>query len=490
MRPTLPATFAVILTAALACDAGDAARRQWLQSTLVLDNQVFLDTDPELARGKFARMSESPYDFLRGTVGQWARDVGLPGGAGYLPSAHATAATADVALVGDPHLENIGSFRDATGRLVADFNDFDAAGYGPFHFDVRRLALSVDVAATQLALPDVREAAVRAVAHGYADEVATLAGGAEPRAMTADVDPGAVLEHMFKKAAEDGAAREELTDYTRLVDDRREMFFGEVEPGATIALGEWQQPVAADATAPASDAEAALARQILAVYPASLEAPLPAEQLALKGLSRRLGAGVSSYPVLRLYALVEGPTAAPDDDVLLEIKEVFDAAPFPGLTRLPSQGFGDDATRVVGQQRAMQTSRANDPLLGCAKVGAMSFRVRDRTKYQRGLDLPKLAEKLAEGDFTADDFVVLADRSGRLLARSHVRAPKHDGAPALPALAAALDGDAAAFADETAAFVAAYADTLAADYAEFHELLAEVGPGLGYAPAASPRTDR
>lgn len=479
----------LLLSGALACDASDAARRQWLQATLVLDNQVFLDTSPELARGKFARMSVTPYDFFRGTVGQWARDVGLPGGAGYRPSRYATAATADVALVGDPHLENIGSFRDATGRLVADFNDFDAAGFGPFHFDVRRLALSVDVAATRLELAEVRDAAVRAVARGYADEIATLAAGAELRAMTADVDPGAVLEYIFKKAAEDGAAREELTDYTRLVDGRREMYFGEVEPGAMIALGDHEQPVAADETVPASADEAALARMILAAYPACLEAPVPAEQLALKGLSRRLGAGVSSYPVLRLYALVEGPTAAPDDDVLLEIKEVFDAAPFPGLARLPSQPFHDDATRVVRQQRAMQTSRTNDPLLGCARIGAMSFRVRDRTKYQRGVDLAKLAEKLAERDFTADDIVALADRGGRLLARSHVRAPKQDGEPALPALAAALRDDAEGFADETATFVAEYAEALADDYAEFRELLADVGPGLGYAPAAR-ETDR
>lgn len=477
---------ALALSLACACDAPDASRRQWLHTTLVLDNQVFLDTVPALARGKFARMSGSLHDFLRGTVGQWARDVGAPGGAGYWPSAYATVASGDVALVGDPHLENIGSFRGADGRLVADFNDFDASGHGPYHFDVRRLAVSFHVAAIQLDAPEVRDEAARAVAAGYSAEIAALAASVEARVLAADAEHGAILERMFEKAAEDGAAREELAEYTRLVDGRREMFLGELEPPRMIEMGAFREPVVADATAAATDEEAALAAAVLAVYPDSLAAPIPAPQLALKGLSRRLGAGVSSYPVLRMYALVEGPTSAPDDDVLLELKEVFDAAPFPGLARLPSQGFGDDATRVVAQQRAMQTSRLNDPYLGFARVGARSFRVRDRTKFQRGLDLAKLAEELAEGDLAAGDLVVLAEESGRLLARSHARARKLDGAPALPALAAALAGDADGFADETADFVVAYAEVLVGDYQLFQDLLAEVGPSVAYAPAAAP----
>ena len=41
----------------VACDAPADGRAAWLQTTLVLDNQVFLDTDPAQAHAKFARMS-------------------------------------------------------------------------------------------------------------------------------------------------------------------------------------------------------------------------------------------------------------------------------------------------------------------------------------------------------------------------------------------------------------------------------------------------
>lgn len=478
--------LALALALACACDAPGAARAQWLQTTLVLDNQVFLDTAPALARGKFAKMSRAPHEFLRGAIGQWARDVGAPGGAGYLASAYDGALVGDLALVGDPHLENLGTYRDAEGRLVVDFNDFDAAGYGPYHFDLRRLALSAHVALDQLGRPELAAPAARALARAYALEVARLAEGAEPGPLAAGSERGAILRKLLKKAAEDGAAREELSDYTRLAGDRREMYLGELEPPQTVEMGDFREPLVEDATAAPSRDEAALAAAVLAAYPASLADPIPAPQLALKGLSRRLGAGVASYPVLRLYALVEGPTSGPGDDVLLEIKEVFDAAPFPGLTRLPHQAFDDDAGRVVAQQRAMQTTPRNDPYLGCARVGAMSFRVRDRTKYQRGLDLAKLAEDLADGDFGPDDLLTLAAEAGVLLARSHARAPKRDGRPAAPALAAAIGGDAEGLADETADFAAAYAAVLADDYERFLDLLAELGPSLAYRPAAAP----
>lgn len=473
---------------ALLCSCGDAGegRRQWLQTTLVLDNQVFLDTDADLARGKFAKMRRSLHTFLRGTVGQWARDVGTPGGEGYWPSAYTTPAAAEIALVGDPHVENIGSFRGADGRLVADFNDFDAATFGPYHFDVRRLALSFHVAAIELGVAELAGPAATAVAAAYAEEVEVLAAGGGPDAVVAGDAHGAVLKDMFDKAAEDGAIREELLDYTRVESgDARAMYFGQVEPGQVVAMGEFREPVAEDETAPPGVEDLELASQILARYPACLEAPVPAEQLALKGLSRRFGAGVASYPVLRLYALVEGPTAAANDDVLLEIKEVFDAAPFPGLTRLPSQAFGNDAARVVAMQRAMQTTRLDDPLLGCARVGDRSFRVRDRTKYQRGLDLVRIGEKLGEGELVGADLLVLADRSGRLLARSHARAPRRDGTPAAPAIAGAIGGDSAGFVAETVEFTVAYFEVLTGDYALFVELLEVVGPSLGYAPALS-----
>jgi uncharacterized protein (DUF2252 family) len=471
-----------VLSLMTGCDVPPDARAQWLQTTLVLDNQVFLDTDPGQAQAKFARMSLSLYAYFRGTMPQFARDLAEGGGAGRGASRYATAETADVALVGDPHPENIGSFRDANGALVIDFNDFDAATYGPYHFDVRRLALGFYVAAVELEVGEPL-AMAEAVVTGYVAEVGAMdAGRSAATAMAAGEDHGEILNYTLRKAAEDGAAREELDDYTRVLAERREMFLGDVEPPVEWAIGDHAMSVARDEVAAMSAAEMHDVAQLVAQWPTTLlDAGVMAPQaLAIKGASRRLGAGVASFAAPRFYVLLEGPTTDLADDVLLEIKRVYDPPPLPGLLRLPSRPFADNGTRVVAMQRALQTTAANDPLLGSANVGAASYRVRDRSKFQRGVDLAKIAEKLDEGDFSAVDLEVLAGQAGQLLARSHARAPRQGGEPGLVAITAALATEPAGFVTETVAFVRDYAPVLRADYERFLDAIAADGPSLGY----------
>lgn len=475
--------FAVGLVGLLSgCDAPPDARAQWLQTTLVLDNQVFLDTDPEQAQAKFARMSLSQYAFFRGTMPQFARDLTEGGGAGRGASRYATAETADVALIGDPHPENIGSFRGADGALVIDFNDFDAAMYGPFHFDVRRLALGFHVAAEELGAGEPIVMAEAAVA-GYVAEVGAMGQGrSAATAMAAGEDHGEILNYTLRKAAEDGAAREELDDYTRVLAQRREMYLGEVEPPVDWSLGGYAMPVARDSVVAMSAAQRDDVARLIGEWPSTLvdAGVMSASAMAIKGASRRLGAGIASFAAPRFYVLLEGPTSEIGDDVLLEIKRVYDPPPLPGFMRLPNRAFADNGARVVAMQRALQTTATGDPLLGSANVGAASYRVRDRSKFQRGVDLAKIAEKLDEGDFAAEDLEVLAGQAGRLLARSHARAPRQGGEPGLLAISAALVSEPEGFVAETVAFVRDYAPVLRGDYERFMTAIAADGPGLGY----------
>lgn len=478
MRRTL-----ALLALLAACDPGDGGRAAWLQTTLVLDNQVFLDTDPAQAEAKFARMSLGLFAYFRGTLGQYARDIVEAGGAGYVASDYATAETADIALVGDPHPENLGSFRGADGRLVADFNDFDAATYGPFHYDVRRLALGFHIAGVELGVA-APERAAEAAAAAYVAEIAALGRGEPGTELIAGAAHGKILDHLFKKADEDGRAREELLDYTRLVDGRREMFFGEVEAPVAWRMAAADAPMmlATDEVVPVTLPEEQQVRLLLAAWPDSLHDPAVMNPAAatLKGVSRRYGAGVASYAAPRYYALLEGPSADPGDDLLLEIKQVYDPAPLTGVVRLPSQPFADNGTRVAHQQRALQTTAACDPLLGHASAGAATFRIRDRSKYQRGVDLVKIAEKMAEGDWHDADLEVLAGHAGHLLARAHAHAHRQSGPLGLPALTAALAHDQDGFVAETLAFVLDYAPVVEADYQRFQDTLAAAGPSLGY----------
>src|SRR5687767_14893654 len=51
-----------------------------------------------------------------------------------------------VQLCGDGHLSNFGLFGSPERRLVFDLNDFDETLPGPFQWDVKRLAASLEVA--------------------------------------------------------------------------------------------------------------------------------------------------------------------------------------------------------------------------------------------------------------------------------------------------------------------------------------------------------
>jgi len=67
---------------------------------------------------------EGAFPFLRATYWRWAERI--PAIAGDLAAAPA------VLAVGDTHLENFGTWRDADGRLVWGVNDYDEAAEMPY----------------------------------------------------------------------------------------------------------------------------------------------------------------------------------------------------------------------------------------------------------------------------------------------------------------------------------------------------------------------
>jgi hypothetical protein len=87
---------------------------------------------------KHRQMQKDPFAFFRATYYRWVQrsDALL----GHLSSAPA------VLAVGDLHVENFGTWRDAEGRLVWGINDFDEAARLPYAHDLVRLATSAALA--------------------------------------------------------------------------------------------------------------------------------------------------------------------------------------------------------------------------------------------------------------------------------------------------------------------------------------------------------
>jgi hypothetical protein len=89
---------------------------------------------------KHQRMADrtDPFPFFRGTYYLWVRR--------WAEAAGRLADAPVVLAVGDLHLENYGTWRDADGRLCWGVNDFDEADRLPYTNDLVRLAASVRLA--------------------------------------------------------------------------------------------------------------------------------------------------------------------------------------------------------------------------------------------------------------------------------------------------------------------------------------------------------
>ena len=94
----------------------------------------FVAVDAPDLRYKHAQMAESFFPFFRGTFYRWAQC--------WAQACPEVADAPQVLAVGDLHVENFGTWRDADGRLIWGVNDFDEAYPLPYTNDLVRLAVS------------------------------------------------------------------------------------------------------------------------------------------------------------------------------------------------------------------------------------------------------------------------------------------------------------------------------------------------------------
>ena len=84
-------------------------------------------------------MAGSPFAFYRGGAAIMAADLATTRASGLRAQ-----------LCGDAHLVNFGVFDTPERSHVFDINDFDETLPGPWEWDVKRLAASVEIAARDL----------------------------------------------------------------------------------------------------------------------------------------------------------------------------------------------------------------------------------------------------------------------------------------------------------------------------------------------------
>jgi uncharacterized protein (DUF2252 family) len=461
------AALVTLSALALACAPADA-RHAVVVNTLVEADLTLLRARPASMAGKYRRMALDASSFYRGSYPLFVRDAldagtVLAGGAFALPDALALG-------IGDAHLENFGTLRASDGSFALEPNDFDAADYYPYLWELRRLITGVVLAVRQ-SNPDSDEARTaatanegeiaRACARSYAEALVASASGAAPERIR-EGHGSAFVADLFARSQKDAERKKELDDLTVVDGGARRLLRGAKGGDPDNRLIDLPS-VAAQALAPA-----------LASYRLSLLSPPSMASLTVLDAARELGSGVASLARLRIIVLVRGPSDDPSDDELYELKELSDSS--ARGWRAPGVWFDSPEQRVVASSRALWAIPDADPSWGTTQLLGLPMQAKLETEAHKTLRVRRLTGEYG----TPADLASTAALLGRLVARMHARDLARD------TIAASVAPDLPGFASEQARVAIAYADQVERDLSIFRRALAELGPTLGVRASDEP----
>jgi uncharacterized protein (DUF2252 family) len=398
---------------------------------------------PELVPVRWGRMMVSPFTYYRGAALPMASDLAITPVSGLA-----------VQACGDAHLSNFGLFGSAERRLMFDVNDFDETLPGPWEWDVKRLAASLEVAGRDNQFPakQRREIVIAAVSR-YRQAMREFASMTNLDVWYAHADITELraqfdsqLRARQRKYLDKGLAKartrdsmQELTKLTRMADGRPRIIS---DPPLLVPVGELM---------PAQTDRAALEAQLkglIAKYQRTLETDRRylLQQYEFCDMARKV-VGVGSVGTRCWIILMLGRDEA--DPLFLQVKEAEASvlSRFVGASKHANQG-----QRVVAGQRLMQAS--SDIFLGWQRIEA-GLDERPRDFYVRQLRDWKFSVEIEL--LRPEGLQLYAALCGWTLARAHARSGDRI------AIAAYLGGS-DVFDRAITRFAAAYADQNERDY--------------------------
>ena len=297
-----------------------------------------------------------------------------------------------VQACGDAHLSNFGIFGSAERRLVFDVNDFDETLPGPWEWDVKRLAASMEVAARSNGFTGKqRRKIVAGTVASYRQAMRDFAGMTELKIWYAhaDIDQlraefASKLDARQSKLVDKGVAKartrdsmQELAKLTATVDGQLQIIS---DPPLLVPiedlLSDGQQRGAIQSEL----------QNIMSKYRRTLETDRRhlIEKYEFVHVARKV-VGVGSVGTRCWIVLMLGRDES--DPLFLQVKEAEESvlSRFLGASEYPNQG-----QRVVAGQRLMQAS--SDIFLGWQRVAAgldgkqRDFYVRQLRDWKFSLD--------------------------------------------------------------------------------------------------------
>ena len=221
-------------------------------------------------------------------------------------SSYTNASTNKVWLQGDMHLQNFGALRDDSANDIFDINDFDEGYFGAYVWDVRRMAVSILLAAKENGLSSTdRQQLVRDFIDTYLNKNSEFKGTSDEltyRLTTANTTE--VVKDTIQALA--GKSRSSfLAKYTAITNSARKfqnLTDLVVVPSATYTA-----------------INSAMSSYITSIPTTKRYSN---SYYAVKDIRQKLGSGVGSLGKMRYFVLVQGATTSTSDDVILGIKLV------------------------------------------------------------------------------------------------------------------------------------------------------------------------
>jgi uncharacterized protein (DUF2252 family) len=360
---------------------------------------------PDLVPIRYGRMAASPFAFFRGAAAVMAADL-----------AHEEHSHLDVQLCGDAHLVNFGGFASPERDMIFDVNDFDETLPGPFEWDLKRLAASVEVAARSRGFDDaLRTALVADSARGYRDAIRDFAGQRNLDIWYARLDAATLLERWGNEAGRKvvenfsgqvlkAKSKDHLRALAKLTEEVDGTIRFRADPPLLVPADQLFDPDHAAETVDSLVRALADYRSTLAGERQHLLARYEFVDLARKVV------GVGSVGTRCWVALFIGRDSG--DPLVLQVKEAEHSVAEPFLAPCTYANMGQ---RVVEGQRLVQS--ASDIFLGWDSVTGEDEVSRDF--YFRQMWDWKLSADIET--MTPEGMAVYAQMCGWVLALGHAR---------------------------------------------------------------------
>jgi uncharacterized protein (DUF2252 family) len=360
--------FTAVAVLSLCCNLANAAsvRDNWVVQEVYSYNHPFATQLPGELATKMSKMAASPFSFYRGTAHVYYRDTAtLPA------SAYLNTATSKTWLVGDIHLQNMGAFRDANSNYVFGVTDFDENYWGPWTWDIRRMAVSIMLAAKENGLSSTdQQQLTRDFLDAYFNKINDFRGTSDELSYRlTSGNTGGVVKDTVEKS--EGDTRSSLlSKYTAIGSDGKRTFI------TTSDL----QPVLSSTYSGIQGAMTAYINSI------SSSKRYASSYYTIKDIRLKLGSGIGSLGRYRYLLLVEGPSSSTGDDVILTMKQETASAVSianPGAMPASVYGYNEGGRAAKGMKAGLTNT---DVLVGYTAMSGMNFLLREKAPYDEDFD--------------------------------------------------------------------------------------------------------